>query len=238
MKINLNNKNLYVLGDTHTLNFTYYLKKAALENFVLIGLGDHGEGFFSPGVDKKSIEKLQEYCESNNGQIFIIRGNHSNPSWFVENSEFNTELVKFLPDYTILEVEQNENIKKILCVGGAISIDRTLRTEGKDFWSGEGFQLKEDFENLPQCDIMLCHSAPQEAFLDNFHSIKKYFEEDYVLKDELIQERNNISALFNHIKPLCLFHGHFHMHYVNFWKGENFNCAFKGLMINEIVKVL
>ena len=230
-------KNIYVIGDTHTLNFTYHLKEANLKDFILVGLGDHGEGFQSPEVDKRSISKLQEYCEQNNGELLILRGNHSNPAWFVENSEFNTELVKFLPDYTIKEFENGEEKVKCLFVGGALSIDRQLRTEGKDYWSGEEFNLIENYKDLEKCDIVFAHTVPNEAFYDNFANIQYYLDRDSKLKDDLINERNRVSELFNHLKPTVWCHGHFHRHYVNFWKGD-FNCAFRGLKINEIMKVI
>jgi hypothetical protein len=54
----------------------------------------------------------------------MIRGNHDDPYYF-NNKVFSYSNVELLEDYTILTVG-NDNI---LCVGGAISIDRLYRLE-------------------------------------------------------------------------------------------------------------
>ncbi len=54
-----------------------------------------------------------------NNWIVFVRGNHDNPAYF-EGTTFSYKRFIAVPDYTILQACNHS----ILCVGGAISIDR------------------------------------------------------------------------------------------------------------------
>ena len=57
-----------------------------------------------------------------NNWIVFVRGNHDNPAYF-EGTTFSYKRFIAVPDYTILQACNHS----ILCVGGAISIDRIYR---------------------------------------------------------------------------------------------------------------
>ena len=61
-------------------------------------------------------------CEERNVECYMIRGNHDNPAYF-EGTTFSYKRFIAVPDYTILQACNHS----ILCVGGAISIDRIYR---------------------------------------------------------------------------------------------------------------
>ena len=61
--------------------------------------------------------------EANNWIVFV-RGNHDNPAYF-DGVQFNHKRFLAVPDYTILSACNHT----ILCVGGAVSIDRCLRMQ-------------------------------------------------------------------------------------------------------------
>lgn len=57
-----------------------------------------------------------------NNWIVFVRGNHDNPAYF-DGAMLNFKRFVAVPDYSILQVCNHT----ILCVGGAISIDRIYR---------------------------------------------------------------------------------------------------------------
>ena len=230
-------ENVYVIGDTHSLLFRSILEHYQLKDFILIHVGDVGVGFTEKkpsynhfNFDKKLIGHLDSYCKENNGRILIIRGNHDLPSAFIENSPYNTEFVKFLPDYTYKLI----NGKVFLFVGGAISIDRQLRTEGIDYWKDEGFFLPKDCQELPQCDVLITHCPPQDAMeYEDLNRISGWFKNDPMLKEELIEERRLIRKLSEHVNCSHVFYGHMHVTSSIRMDGT----WFRGLDINEVLDV-
>jgi calcineurin-like phosphoesterase family protein len=226
-----NKKNVYALGDTHSLDFESLIKHYNLKDFVLIHCGDAGEGFNQRFIDEFDLDCLEKYCEENDGDILIVRGNHSNPSFYKPNHwTAKYKRITFVPDYTYYEI----NGKVVLFVGGATSIDRTRRDVNQDYWVDETFILRDDYETLPQADILVTHSCPTEAPPnDGFSNIAWYLKNDPALREDLIKERKNISLLYNHINPSILWHGHFHVSTSTYINGTWFRC----FDINELVDV-
>jgi hypothetical protein len=221
--------NIYFIGDTHTLAFFHKLEEFDFKDFILIHVGDAGEGFAGCEYnDRHDLARLNEFCTKNNGRILIVRGNHSNPA-FYRPDHWSTEFDKitFVPDYTYLNI----NGKICLFVGGAISIDRTQRIAGIDYWEDEVFVLREDYTQLPQCDVLVTHSSPISAYPnDGLAAIKHWLDRDPPLREELIEERKNIQLLFDHVYCNKLFYGHFHHSASIYSEG----CYMRCLNIDEI----
>ena len=222
--------NILLLGDTHSLDFCDLLIHYDLNNFILLGVGDHGEGFLRS--DKNNIEKLNAYCSEHNGYICLIRGNHSDPEFFNRKHWCNSyENIEFVEDYA----RKTINNKKFLFVGGATSIDRQVRTAYRDYWPREKFVLPDNYETLEPCDILITHSSGIEEFpIEGLSKIAGWFNNDPTLKDELIQERELIQKLYNQVKPsIAHFWGHFHEANIQFINGVKQQC----LDINEVVSI-
>jgi len=64
---------------------------------------------------------------------------------------------KLVPDYTRLEI----NGQSWLFVGGAVSINRIDREEGKTWWPNEDMVLREDLA-IPS-DVLVTHAGPSLA---------------------------------------------------------------------------
>ena len=224
-------ENILLFGDSHTLDFVCILEHYKLENFIMIGVGDHGE-MGSDRTNEKYLNFLQKYCTLHNGRILITRGNHSNPAFFTEQhwANKNYSKISFLPDYTYKVI----NGKVFLFAGGAVSIDRQLRTEGVDYWKNEGFFLPKDYQELPQCDVLITHSPPQDAMeYEDLNRISGWFKNDPMLKEELIEERRLIRKLSEHSNARCVFYGH--MHITSSVRVDG--TWFRGLDINEVLDI-
>ena len=125
--LNIECEHLYAVGDIHGYfnEFSFMLKRYDLHNDCIIVCGDCGIGFsLTAAVEKQNMAKLNKVCKERNVHVIMVRGNHDNPAYF-KNGMANTKNIIAVPDYTVV----NGNI---LCVGGAISIDRTYRLDAKE----------------------------------------------------------------------------------------------------------
>lgn len=89
----------------------------------------------------------------------MIRGNHDDPSrWKAPTS---WQAIHLVPDYTVLSVQD----VAMLCIGGAISIDRKVRS-ARNYWPAEGFALDPDrlaALDLSRVAVVVTHTAPHDV---------------------------------------------------------------------------
>lgn len=222
-----------VVGDTHSLKFEYLLRQYKLKDFILIHVGDCGAGFEHEMVEVRYLDKIQKYCEANNGQVFICRGNHDKPSCWDLTHNYNKlfSRIEFVPDYTYKII----NDKTFLFVGGAISIDRKFRVEGKSYWKDEVFVLREDYKTLPPCDVLITHTAGDHQYpYGGLAKLADFFIKDVHLESELLDERKLVKELYYQVQPrVAHLYGHFHSphsEYVN-------NTLWRCLKIDEVADI-
>jgi predicted phosphodiesterase len=202
---------MILLGDIHgdfqtIVNFSR--KNKSDDPKHLIQVGDFGAGFGIHFIDDMSY--LNEQLRDANITLYVVRGNHDNPNFF--NGEFEWSNIKLLKDYTVMSIEG----KRILFVGGAISIDRLQRIEGITWWRDEvlnfNSELLETFEGI---DVVVTHSAPNFVFPKSFNQLVMSFAaydsnllEDLTYERELLNQMYSILIKKNNIKDW--FYGHFH----------------------------
>ena len=137
-------------GEFETLVFNIVQKK--IENATVIVAGDCGFGFNKLAYyDELYKRKLHRKLKKQNVLLLMIRGNHDDPLFF-DKELIDYPYMKTLPDYTIVHTRKHN----ILCVGGAISIDRSFRISQMDYnrilgkqrlplyWKDELFRYDED----------------------------------------------------------------------------------------------
>jgi predicted phosphodiesterase len=216
------------LGDIHG-NFNYIageIKRKKITNCTIIQVGDFGIGFTTPENDLKILEAFNLFLKDHGVIMYAIRGNHDNPKFFQGDYIFDN--LKLITDYTVLEIEDH----KILCVGGAVSIDRVPRlnemqkaarygSKKEQFWFDEKFVFEEDkVKDLKEVDIVVTHTAPEWCVPDNRNGFGAFVEGfayyDNKLLEDLAFERAEVTKMFkllnqnNNIK--YHFYGHFHRH--------------------------
>ncbi|MFZ6013406.1 MAG: metallophosphoesterase [Bacteroidota bacterium] len=210
---------LLFLGDVHG-EFPELSKKIVryqISNASIIQVGDFGIGFRI----KQEIEELQvlnSILAESNSTLYTVRGNHDDPSFFTGRSAFSN--IVFVQDYTLLTVEGHN----ILLVGGAVSVDRSVRALGSDYWKDEVFTYNEKLltdvlANVSSLDIVVTHNAPTEFWPYTFDGIvSKFAQRDDLLLRDLQQDRGNYSRLLKHLQVMNLlpeswYYGHFHASY-------------------------
>lgn len=138
----------YAVGDIHG-NFNSLIsmiKRYDITDSCIIVCGDCGLGFNKWSATKKIVSKLDKLCAKNNITIVMVRGNHDDPDFFIQGNL--TPRIVPVPDYTVIN-------SSILCIGGAISIDRKYRMMVKDKYCLDyikyhpGASLETAMENTP-----------------------------------------------------------------------------------------
>ena len=116
---------MITIGDIHG-NFDKLLRNIIhydLHDEILIQIGDFGIGFDPIMVELIKLVNIDLELEKRNCKLYIIRGNHDNPSFWEKNRITDLKYITFIEDYSILDIEG----KNVLFIGGGICIDRKKR---------------------------------------------------------------------------------------------------------------
>lgn len=158
---------------------------------IILQCGDYG---FWPRFNSTGI-----HCE--NTKIYWCDGNHED-HWTLNQytkNYFNqiTKNCFYMKRGSVLRLPSGE---LVLFIGGALSIDRHLRTIGYD-WFPEEIITQKDIYNLPdvKVDIVVSHTCPL------------FFDVDACFTEKISDpSRVALNTVFELYKPKKWFFGHFH----------------------------
>jgi predicted phosphodiesterase len=224
-------KHLLACGDLHGKLQELVFKLHAqygLQDAVCFCAGDIGLGFYKENYYRQLFEELNSKLVKSNNTLCFIRGNHDDPDYW-KAGRFSYSNIIFVPDYTLVHFMDTT----ILCIGGAVSVDRALRTEGKDYWTGEGFQYKEPLLEGLNPDVVITHSAPHICFPYTKEGIVNWMEKDCDLQQDIDVERSNHSLVYEQLKrngaaPSQWIYGHFHSSHTDYHEQTKF------MLLNEL----
>jgi UDP-2,3-diacylglucosamine pyrophosphatase LpxH len=136
-----------------------------IKDLQLVQVGDFGLGFGNKNQEELNLKTLNKTLKSGNNILYVIRGNHDDPSYFQQWQNIGN--IRLVPDYSVLDLGGYT----VLLIGGAISIDRTNRTQGKNYWKEEVFLFDEEkvtaaISEIQNIDICkgLCNAGYQFDF--------------------------------------------------------------------------
>jgi len=222
------NKPIIFLGDHHGQwsQVAEDLEDKEIDNCYLISVGDIGVGFVEKEVQRfQQIPRINSFFKEREITFLGIRGNHDDPAYFEGNDRVIESHFELLEDYT---VAQYKNLK-IQFIGGAVSIDRTIRQVGVSYWEGEALKFLPD--KCQEVDVLVTHTAPDICFPYKIPTnVFDWCAVDHPLYQDLIEERKSMSQLFSLIKPKVHVYGHFHNSSYEVING----CTHKLLNINEM----
>ena len=222
-------KKFLVCGDIHGefKTLLYELKRKQIEDAVVLVAGDCGIGFEKPA-----------YYE----QLY-------NPDYF-ENRLIDYPRMKTIPDYCVIQFSGNN----ILCIGGAVSIDREYRETQMGlaklknrtvtyYWKDEipvyaPEKLSEIKTDGLKINTVITHTAPSFCFPTTKSGIEGWLEQDNTLSADLDYEGKVMDEIYEHLKvdnhPLSTwFYAHFHASKVEYISGIRFQL----LNILELMQV-
>lgn len=233
--IKFNVESIYCIGDIHG-NFNAirgFIKQHNICNSLMVFCGDCGFGFESDEHYKQAIfPKLSKLLSQKNDYCVFIAGNHDDHSIF-NSFKFNYKRIKAVPDYTVVNTYSDEDYTalthSILCVGGATSIDRTLRLERHErnaiaYQRYHNCSLDEAMKHIPRCywedeqpiydeeklkqlnieetpiDIVCTHTAPSFCKPYTKIGLESWMKYDTNLEKDLDNERKVMDNIFHYLK--------------------------------------
>ncbi len=190
MNRHLENKNniVRIIGDIHG-RFNPY-REIIKDASHSIQVGDYGIGF-TPKTD--SLGWYGPLLNESSNHKFI-RGNHDNPKACDDN-------VNWISDGT--------SYMDFFCVGGAYSIDKHWRIEGRDYWPDEELTMDQwnvilDAYAEQKPDFVISHDGPDSI-------VKRMFHEKFVSSNEIGSfTRKGLDAMLEIHVPKFHFFGHWH----------------------------
>lgn len=224
---------IYLTGDTHIPIDVSKLKvknfpeqRKMTRNDYVIVLGDFGLLWRK----NKTYEHWLNHLSNKKFTLLWIDGNHENHEWInsLEVNMWNGGKVHYIsPNIIHLMRGQVFNIDgyKFFTCGGALSIDKEYRTEGKSWWPQEllsNAECEEALNNLEsvnnEVDYILTHTCPTDLITPMFNIVDIYNDPT----GKFLAEINN-RVKFSH-----WYFGHWHEKR----DYENFHCLY-----NNIVKL-
>ena len=219
-------KQVVVCGDIHGAFKTLVYKACvqySMTDTVIIVAGDCGFGFERPNYYTTLYNRLAGRLSKANNWVVFVRGNHDDPSYFNEE-KVSYERFRCVPDYSVINVCG----RNILCVGGAVSIDRkyrraaNVRLELKEvacYWHDElpvfDLSMIETISGSCSIDTVVTHTAPSFCPLQDKHGVRPWLLSDPELFGDLDKERGIMDQIYfelikyNHQLERW-YYGHFH----------------------------
>lgn len=233
---------------------------------AIICCGDCGMGFAEPGYYTDQFKKMERRLEKTDNWLVFIRGNHDDPIYF-DGVVVSGDKSGWAPDehprihmasrgWEFLRLMGKDLNACVMCGGGAVSVDRTMRLEGKSWWPDEGV-ARADPQKLAAATVeavegigSLCiatHSSPSLAMpLENKAILTGWASVDRYIVDDCRDEREYLTDVARAVcsSPVPVdgwWYGHFHKSYrgvIGEEPDENecgipWRCKYFGLAINE-----
>lgn len=202
-----NDKPIYILGDVHGqfARLRENIDKYDIRDCHVICVGDLGIGFQHPAKGELGeCQKLNTFLHGRNIHFMSIRGNHDDPQYFNGPKRIELSNFRLLPDYHT----ETLNGERFMFVGGAVSIDRVYRIEGRSYWCNEVFVY--DPDKVTDCDVLITHSAPYWNGPFDKDGLACWCEKDKTLWDECYRERREHDELIQKCGAKRHYCGHFH----------------------------
>lgn len=193
------------IGDVHG-KFGAYSTILKNSTSPTIQVGDMGVGFFwRDQEDYLHSSGNPPYDKMVAGGHRFIRGNHDNPSVCSRHSQW---------------IEDGHVEGDIMFVGGALSIDRGMRTLNEDYWADEELSIQRLMELTTKFvtlkpRIMVTHECPETVAKHLFRTMKL---------DDPSRTRQAFDSMFEQHKPEYWIFGHWHMHRKETVLGTKFIC--------------
>ena len=223
-------KSLIFSGDIHgnfkelVWNLVYRYR---ITDANVIILGDCGIGFGKPSYYNILFKELSKKLDNSEITIYMIRGNHDNKEYWINNPLDDFPRFKFLKDHEVV----NLSGKTIYPIGGARSVDISYRlnynkvqeeygSSKRIWWPDEIIEKK--YKDIPNnVDIICSHSAP---ICFSPVVIRLPGEMDDKTYNDILDERRYLDYIFLNIRCKYWYYGHFHKSITSSIDGVVYKC--------------
>jgi Calcineurin-like phosphoesterase len=208
---------LMLTGDWHrNTRWALRMIEHADDNGVdtILQLGDFGFWPNDDGTDKY-VAKLSKQLQQRGIRLYWLDGNHENHDAIDAGLADDRESVGYLPR----GFRWRWWGKDWMAVGGGVSVDKTWRRPGIDWFDREVLS-PDEFEHCCRpgnVDIIVSHDCPSGVRIPGFHAEEKqgitpnWFPPEAIAESEA--HRALLAAICDSTEPAYLFHGHYHSSY-------------------------
>lgn len=179
---------------------------------LIVHLGDFGIWPGSGG--QEYLARLDAALEEKDADLWFVDGNHEDHSMLAQlrpgpdGKAQLTRRIWHLPR----GCRWQWHGRRWLALGGAVSLDRAVRTAGQDWWPGEeiSYQQAVNVVRAGPADVMVTHDCP--AGVDHsFPPPPSYWASADLRRNEA--HREMLREVVLAVKPKALMHGHLHLAY-------------------------
>lgn len=206
---------LLVVGDTHgdpdTVRKAYGVAVGhEVDYFVQVG----DFGYWEHTASGRSfLDRCSNLAVSTGIPLVFLDGNHENHPllWdtYVGSAKTPEGFWTVRPGlhYAPRAMRWVWGAKSFLAVGGAYSIDKSVRTPGSSWWATEEISVDEmdAARKGGKVDILLTHDAPL--------SVDPFEGRSVMVFPETRANRAKVDSIVEAVRPEILIHGHFHIRY-------------------------
>lgn len=197
---------------------------------VIVQLGDFGYTFRPAYLDSLDAALAEE------GLVLgFVDGNHEDFDWLLQQPiaddglRYLRERIVHLPRGLRWQWGQ----LRCLAVGGSCSLDKILRTPHTSWWPQEALSADEvgAITAAGGAEVMFCHDCPAGIAVPG--SARR---EAGVPPDELratAENRDRIRMIVDAVRPIRLWHGHFHQRYQSLLDAGDYRTVIDGLGRNS-----
>jgi hypothetical protein len=204
-----------VTGDMHAEPRwgRHVVKAAAREGSqVVVVAGDFGAWRTTGGF----LDHLTMWCERTGVPVMFVDGNHEDHPWLAGMPvDAGTGLRPVTPWIVHVPRAHRWTWRGVswLGLGGAVSVDRNRRTPGWDWFAEEELTYADTVRAVAggQVDVMVTHDAPAGARVP-LRSTPRWPADALADAD---RHRELLRSVVDAVRPTHLFHGHFHVRYVD-----------------------
>jgi len=216
----------FVTGDCHgslmkILQFIWRFDLGSESNIVVCG--DMGIYWNKDQKDAQaSILNYERYCNGVN--LYWIDGNHENfdiIDTFEKPMHKCSEHITYISRGTDMIVDINGKPAHMLFLGGADSIDKAWRVEGKSWWPQEQITEKNIENIVGEYDYVFTHCCPYSIFNSHRGFLCQHGGE---MRDITHVSEQMLEKLKNKITFKHWYFGHYHM---NINLTDQFTCLYE-----------
>lgn len=182
---------------------------------AIVQVGDFG--FWVPGDSSVTYLKRVEKAAREFGLIFYwLDGNHEDHSRRHEFDSKKRPRTRYLPRGH----RWSWWGKRFMAVGGAVSVDKHFRTDGKSWWPEEVLSDAEvDYacrDDGTPVDVVFSHDCPRGVDIpgvgrDTKSGVRGSWPQDILLEAEV--HRTKLLKIWEATHPRMFIHGHYHIPY-------------------------
>jgi hypothetical protein len=176
------------------------------EQKIILHLGDFG---IWPGLDGTLyLNAVIGACWAHDLRVLFVDGNHEDFTQLEDYRIRGGQMVSWLPRGYRWEWHGRE----WLALGGGVSLDKAIRTEGKDWWPQEEItdDQERDVITAGPADVMVTHDCPS-GVAHAFPPPPSFWDLRDLARNDAHRER--LRRVVDVVQPSHLMHGHLHIGY-------------------------